>query len=131
MERAITAARTAFDDTDWSTSRDLRKRCLQQLHDALDKHREELRPQIVAEVGAPIALTFAVQMDSCIEDMLWDIDMIDSYEWEYELTVHEFMGMHSLRRVGREPIGVVGAITQWNFPFMLNLTKLSAALAAG
>jgi aldehyde dehydrogenase (NAD+) len=39
--------------------------------------------------------------------------------------------MNSNRLVIREPIGVVGAITPWNFPFMLNLSKLAPALAAG
>ena len=51
MDRAIDAARRAFDETDWSTNRALRKACLLQLKDALEKHKEELRPQIVAEVG--------------------------------------------------------------------------------
>src|SRR5436853_4168298 len=59
MERAITAARRAFDETRWSTDRAFRKACLQQLKDALDKRKEDLRPQIVAEVGTPIGLTFA------------------------------------------------------------------------
>jgi aldehyde dehydrogenase (NAD+) len=59
MERAIVAARRSFDETAWSTDRAFRKACLEQLKDALDKHKEELRPQIVAEVGTPIALTFA------------------------------------------------------------------------
>jgi aldehyde dehydrogenase (NAD+) len=131
MDRAVEAARRAFDDTSWSTDPELRKRCLQQLKDALDRHREDLRPQIVAEVGTPIALTYAIQMDSCIDDMQWDIDLIDGYEWSYDLPVHEFMGQRSARKVFREPIGVVGAITPWNFPFMLNLSKITPALAAG
>ena len=50
IDRAIAAARTPFDDTDWSTNRALRKRCLEQLKAALDKHREDIRPQIVAEI---------------------------------------------------------------------------------
>jgi aldehyde dehydrogenase (NAD+) len=131
MDRAIEAARRAFDATDWATNRDFRKRCLQQLKDALDREKEALRPQVVAEVGTPITLTYAVQLDSCIEDMQWEIDLIDRYAWEEELPVHEFMGMRSARRVWREPIGVVGAITPWNFPFMLNLSKIAPALAAG
>jgi aldehyde dehydrogenase (NAD+) len=45
--------------------------------------------------------------------------------------VHEFFGLQSNRLVVREPVGVVGAITPWNFPFMLNLSKLTPALAAG
>jgi len=131
MERAISAARRAFDETTWSTDRAFRKACLTQLKEALDKHKEELRPQIVGEVGAPISLTFAIQQDSCIDDMQWDIDEIDRYPWEEQLGVHEFFGMTSNRTVLREPIGVVGAITPWNFPFMLNLSKLGPALAAG
>jgi aldehyde dehydrogenase (NAD+) len=131
MERAIDAARRAFDETDWATNPDFRKRCLRQLRDALDRSREELRPQVVAEVGTPISLTYAIQQDSCIEDMQWEIDLIDRYEWETELPAHEFMGLKSGRRVVREPVGVVGAITPWNFPFMLNLSKITPALAAG
>ena len=49
--RAIAAARRAFDETDWATNPELRKRCLRQLQEALAKEREVLRPQIVAEVG--------------------------------------------------------------------------------
>jgi aldehyde dehydrogenase (NAD+) len=131
MDAAIDAARRAFDDTTWSTDPALRKRGLMQLHAALDKERETLRGQIVAEVGTPIMLTYAVQLDTCIKDMLWDIGLIDSFEWERDLPVHEFMGMTSSRKVVREAVGVVGAITPWNFPLMLNLTKIVPALAAG
>src|SRR3954452_16926690 len=99
MERAIGAARRAFDETDWSTNRELRKRGLLQLQEALAKERETLRPQIVAEVGTPVALTFAIQQDTCIDDMMWDLELIDKYDWEYELGEHEFFGMKSNRLV--------------------------------
>jgi len=131
MDRAIGAARRAFDTTDWSTNLALRAKCLRQLHAALTKHKEELRAQIVAEVGAPIMLTYAVQQDSCIQDMLWDIECAERYGWEHELGVHEFFGMKSRRLVRREPLGVAGLITPWNFPFMLNLSKIVPALMAG
>jgi aldehyde dehydrogenase (NAD+) len=131
MERAIAAARRAFDDTDWSTNRELRKRCLQQLKDGLAAHNEDLRPQVVAEVGTPVALTYAIQLDSSIADMQYDIDLIDNYQWEHDLPEHEFMGARSNRRVYKEAVGVCGAITPWNFPFMLNVTKVVAGLAAG
>jgi len=131
MDAAIAAARRAFDETDWSTDRAFRKRVLHQLVDALDRHKDDLRPHIVAEVGCPVMLTYAVQLDSCLPDMRWDIDAMDRIEWESELGVHEFMGMRSNRLVLREPVGVVGAITPWNFPFMLNVSKLAPALAAG
>jgi aldehyde dehydrogenase (NAD+) len=131
MTRAVEAARRAFDTSDWSTDRALRRAGLQQLKEALEKRKEELRPQIVAEVGTPVGLTYAVQQDSCIDDMQWDIELIDRYEWEYQLGTHEFFGMTSNRLVTKEPIGVAGLITPWNFPFMLNLSKLGPALAAG
>ena len=131
MDAAIAAARRAFDATEWSRDLAFRARCLRQLHAALAKRREELRPQIVAEVGTPVMLTHAVQQDGAIEGMLWDIETAEKYAWERELGVHELFGSRSARRVVREPIGVAGLVTPWNFPFMLNLAKLVPALMAG
>ena len=58
MDRAIAAARRAFDETGWSTDRELRKRCLLQLQAAIEAEKEELRHELVAEVGAPIMTTW-------------------------------------------------------------------------
>src|SRR6202007_1768699 len=63
MHRAIDAARRAFDETDWSTNKELRKRCLSQLQDALEKEREELREELILEVGCPRMTTHANQLD--------------------------------------------------------------------
>jgi aldehyde dehydrogenase (NAD+) len=57
IDRAIAAARRAFDETDWSRDVDLRVRCLRQLHDAIQGQLEPFRALTVAEVGAPVALT--------------------------------------------------------------------------
>jgi len=131
MDRAIAAARRAFDETDWSTDLAFRKKCMEQLQAALRENREVLRPQIIAEVGSPIGLTYAVQQDTCIEDMGWDIGVAASFEWERHLPVSEFFGIKSRKVVLHEPVGVVAAITPWNFPFMLNLSKIVPALMAG
>jgi aldehyde dehydrogenase (NAD+) len=131
MERAIAAARSAFDESEWSRDLAFRAHCLRQLQTALEKHREDLREKIVAEVGTPIQLTYAVQLDSCIQDMAWDIECAEKYEWEHELGEHKFFGIKSQRRVRREAVGVAGLVTPWNFPFMLNLAKLVPALMAG
>jgi len=131
MQRAIAAARRAFDESEWSTNLELRARCLRQLQGALQKHREELRPQIIAEVGCPLQLTYAVQQDSCIQDMSWDIAVAENYAWQRDLGVHEFFGIKSRRVVYKEPVGVAALITPWNFPFMLNLSKIVPALMAG
>jgi aldehyde dehydrogenase (NAD+) len=131
MEEAIAAARRAFDETGWSTDRALRKRCLEQLREGLEKEKENLRQQTVAEVGAPLQLTYAVQGDSVIQDLAWVTELIDRFEWVKDIGVHEFFGMKSRREVWREPVGVVGAITPWNFPLQVNLAKVGPALAAG
>ena len=57
MARAIAAARRAFEESSWSTDKELRKHCLQQLQDALDSEVEELREQLIQEAGAPRMLT--------------------------------------------------------------------------
>ena len=70
MHRAIDAARRAFDETDWSTNRELRKRCLLQLHDAIESEIDELREELILEVGSPRAITFGPQLDAPLEDGL-------------------------------------------------------------
>src|SRR3954463_12797450 len=53
MQRAIDAARRAFDETDWSTNHTFRQRCLQQLQEALEGEREAFREELILEVGCP------------------------------------------------------------------------------
>jgi len=57
MHRAIDAARRAFDTTEWSTDHKFRKRCLEQFQMALDLEREELREELISEVGCPRLVT--------------------------------------------------------------------------
>ncbi|MDT5112887.1 MAG: aldehyde dehydrogenase, partial [Mycobacterium sp.] len=70
MDAAIGAARRAFDDTDWKSNRALRKRCLLQLQDALEREREDLREEIIAEVGAAAMTTSMAQVDWPMADAL-------------------------------------------------------------
>jgi aldehyde dehydrogenase (NAD+) len=131
MGQAIEAARRAFDDTDWSTNTALRVRCLRQLQDALTKHVEDLRELTIAEVGAPRMLTSAAQLEGPIADLSFCADTAESYQWTTDFGIAEPMGIKTHRTVAREAVGVVGAITPWNFPHQINLAKLGPALAAG
>ena len=132
MQRAIAAARMAFDETDWSTNRALRKRSLEQLQAALESEREELREELIAEVGTPRMMTFAAQLDWPLEDaLLYPAKMIDEFQWERTLGGSEKMGMASRRAVLKEPMGVVGAIVPWNYPVEVTLNKLGPILATG
>ncbi len=131
MDAAIGAARRAFDETTWSTDIDFRVRCLRQLQEAFVRHAEEIRPTTVAEVGCPVSLTTGPQLDTPVEGIGWVTDLLEGYEWEQDLGIASPYGMRSHRFVRREAIGVVGAITPWNFPHQINLAKVVPALAAG
>ena len=131
MERAIGAARRAFDETDWSRNTELRVRCIRQLRDAMEDHIEELRELTIAEVGAPRMLTAAAQVDGPVADLGVPADTAESYAWTTDLGEAAPMGIPTRRTIAREAVGVVGAITPWNFPHQINLAKLGPALAAG
>ncbi|MFV8050570.1 aldehyde dehydrogenase family protein [Mycobacterium sp. 48b] len=134
MSRAIDAARRSFDETDWSTNHQLRKRCLEQLHEAIEREVEELREELIREVGAPRAVTHGPQLDAPLADGLkYPARLIETFPWETDLgdTVVSVTGVNTTRRVWHEPVGVVGAIVPWNFPFEVAINKLGQALATG
>src|SRR3954465_3203557 len=132
MDGAIAAARRAFDTTDWATNRALRKRCLEQLQAALEEEQELIRAELVAEVGTPVLMTYGPQLDAPLSDGLkWPAEQIDTFPWERDLPEGTAFGTRSWRKVAKEPIGVVGAITPWNYPFEIIINKLGQALATG
>lgn len=134
MHRAIDAARRAFDGTDWPLNRALRKRCLEQLQAALEAEREALREELIREVGCPRMTTHGPQLDAPLADALkFPIGLIDTFPWETDLgdAFVSLIGKVTTRKVWREPVGVVGAIVPWNFPFEVTIHKLAQALATG
>ncbi|WP_137726210.1 aldehyde dehydrogenase [Prescottella subtropica] len=131
MDAAIAAARRAFDDTTWSRDPAFRAHCLRQLRDALQSHLEELRDVTIAEAGAPRMLTAGPQLEGPIADLGYFADLAESYTWETDLGVAAPLGIRTRRRIHREAVGVVGAITPWNFPHQITFAKLGPALAAG
>lgn len=131
VERAILAARRAFDTTTWSTDHTFRRQCLIQLQAGLQKEIEVLRPLIVAEAGAPVSSTYRIQLDGCIEFISHYIDLLDRYAFERPLPDKDGEQLPTTRFVRREAAGVVAAITPWNVPLYLNIAKTAAALAAG
>src|SRR5215469_5648882 len=133
MRRAIDAARRAFDDTDWSTDRGLRKRCLEQLQEALEGEREAFREELILEVGCPRMITYGPQLDGPMDGALrYPTKLIDEFAWETDLPdAPGPMGDPNVRRIWKEPVGVVGAIVPWNFPFEVTLNKVGQALATG
>ena len=134
MHRAIDAARRAFDETDWSTNRAFRQRCLRQLQEALEAEQEAIREELILEVGCPRMVTHGPQLDAPLKSALtYPAELIDEYAWETNLgdAVVEVTGQLTTRLLWREPVGVVGAIVPWNFPFEVTINKLGQALATG
>src|SRR5262249_7174645 len=134
MHRAIDAARRAFDETDWSTNRAFRKHCLEQLQEALEGEKEALREELILEAGCPRMVTHGPQLDAPLRSALsYPAKLIDEYPWETDLgdAVVELTGQLTTRKILREPVGVVGAIVPWNFPFEVTINKIGQALATG
>src|ERR1044072_9470085 len=81
MERAVAAARHAFDNTDWSRNGEARAAGLRQLQAALEAEKEELRGELIAEGGCPLLSTFGPQLDVPLKEALsWPADMISQLD---------------------------------------------------
>jgi acyl-CoA reductase-like NAD-dependent aldehyde dehydrogenase len=130
-EAAVTAAREAFDTTDWAPNTGLRVRCLEQFHQALIDHRDELAALTTAEVGATAALCAGAQLDQPIDIVRYYAELLATYPLTEDLGNVESRGMQHHRWVEKEAAGVVAAIIAYNYPNQLALAKLAPALAAG
>ncbi len=133
MERAIAAARRAFDETDWSTNHAFRHKCLQQLQDGLRKVEADFKLQISAETGAPMGICgdSGPQCSIPIGMMDFTLENLPKFEWSRDIGIASPLGQRSRRLVEKEAIGVVAAVTPWNVPLQINLAKCIPALAAG
>lgn len=120
-EAAVAAARAAFDD--WAaTPVAKRAEYIQKIADGLQARSEELAQLIAGEVGMPIKLARAIQVGGPVYNWSNFAKLLSTFEFE------EHVG-NSL--VVREPVGVVGAITPWNYPLNQITLKVAPALAAG
>jgi aldehyde dehydrogenase (NAD+) len=131
VEKAVAAARRAFDTSPWATDVAFRRECLLQLQAGLLKEADRIRPAHTAETGMPISIASGMGVDGPIANLSYYPELITGFEWQRHLPAKNIMGGEARRVVRKEPAGVVSAITPWNFPFQLNLTKIGAALAAG
>jgi len=118
---AVAAARAAFDS--WSqTAPDVRAKYLRDIGSGLMARFNDIAEAISGEVGSPKAFAEMVQAGLSVGDWESYAQICETYEWETTLG-------NSL--VVKEPIGVVGAITPWNYPLFLIVCKVGPALAAG
>jgi betaine-aldehyde dehydrogenase len=121
VNAAVAAARAAFDG--WAaTPAAERAAFLQKIHEGLKARSEEIGKLIAGEVGMPVKLATMIQAGSPTATFGMYARMLGSYAFE------ERVG-NSL--VLREPVGVVAAITPWNYPLHQIAAKVALALAAG
>jgi acyl-CoA reductase-like NAD-dependent aldehyde dehydrogenase len=131
--RAIEAARRAFDEGPWPWMKPgERAAVLVRMAEALEARTVELRELIIAETGSTGFLTDYVQAGGSIGMFRSNAAHIEHVlEWvEAGAPTGGPSGVSGSVLV-REPVGVVGAITPFNFPFMLNIVKVAPAIAAG
>lgn len=127
VDAAVAAARAAFDSGIWSglSSRE-RARILQRAYELMRERSEELAQAESANVGKPITFARLVDVNNAAE----------LYEYYASLghhldgSVRETTG-NTHAYVKREPLGVVAAITPFNFPLILSSSKIAPALIAG
>jgi aldehyde dehydrogenase (NAD+) len=121
VDRAVDAARAALPG--WAaTPPEERAALLAKLADALTARRDRIAELIATEVGSPLRFAAAVQAGLPLTVLGSYAQLLPGYPFE------ERVG-NSL--VLREPVGVVGAITPWNYPLHQVVAKVAAALAAG
>jgi aldehyde dehydrogenase (NAD+) len=120
-DRAVAAARAAFED--WSqTSREERAGYLAAIAEGLGERADELAATITQELGMPLKLSRIVQVGLPTTQFASTPQLMEEVAWEEEV---------GNSRVLREPVGVLGAITPWNYPLNQIACKVAPALAAG
>ena len=120
-ERAVAAAKAAF--ASWSqTAPEERGKYLQRITEGLQARMNDIATLISAEVGMPINLSTMIQAGLPIMTFGSQAQLVSDFEFE------ETIG-NSL--VVKEPVGVVAAITPWNYPLHQIALKVAPALAAG
>jgi aldehyde dehydrogenase (NAD+) len=133
-ERAVGAARRAFDSGPWEqTTPHDRHDLLHRLADLMEEHAEELSELTVAEVGCPIELTRFLQVQWPVDDVRWSAEAaLRGPLGGYEQALPPHPGPpYSSSLLRREPVGVVVAITAFNSPLTQAAWKLGPGLAAG
>ena len=121
VDKAVIAAKDAFD-TYSQTSVEERLALLGKIVEVYQSRYDEIAETISSEMGAPLTLSKAAQAATGLGHFAQAIEILQGFEWE------ETKGRTLIRK---EPIGVVGMITPWNWPINQISCKVAPALAAG
>lgn len=121
INAAVAAAKAAFES--WSnTPIETRAQYLDQIAAKLKERQADIAATIAAEVGMPLPMATAVQAGLAITDVSTNAKLLREFQFEEQV---------GNALIAKEPIGVVGCITPWNFPLHQITAKVAPALAAG
>ena len=121
VDKAVKAARAAFDS--WSqTPVEQRVQYLQAMQGAIFGRMQEIGEVIATEVGMPLKLSSMIQVGLPGTVMGSYADILKDYKFEEQV---------GTSLVVKEPVGVVGCITPWNYPLHQIVAKVAPAIAAG
>jgi phenylacetaldehyde dehydrogenase len=133
IDRAVRAARQAFDSGPWSTmTASERGRIVWRIGDLVDEHLEELAELETLDNGKPLAIARAADVPLTAEMFRYMAGWATKIEGNtIPLSVPYMPGVAFHAYTLREPVGVVGQIIPWNFPLLMAAWKLAPALATG
>jgi len=133
VNRAVAAARRAFDDSAWSRMPGAqRTRLLLKLADLMEQHADTFAQIESLDNGKPVGIARVVDVTmaiDCFRYMAGWATKIDGSTLNAESPLAPVGSLFGFTR--REPVGVVGAIIPWNFPLLMAAWKLAPALATG
>lgn len=127
IHKAVVAARMAFDEGPWSRmSTAERSRLMYKLADLMEEHKEELAQLETLDNGKPIRETLAADVPLAIEHMRYYAGWATKIVGQTIPVSGEYFNY-----TRHEAVGVVGQIIPWNFPLLMAMWKMGAALATG
>jgi 4-(gamma-glutamylamino)butanal dehydrogenase len=127
VDAAVAAARTSFESGIWAkTSAAHRKRVMVRLSELILEHRAELALLDSLDMGKLVTEAYTVDVPSAADLFAFYGESLDKINGEIAPT-----DPGNLALISREPLGVVGAVTPWNFPLDLAVWKVAPALAVG
>jgi gamma-glutamyl-gamma-aminobutyraldehyde dehydrogenase len=127
VDRAVAAARAAFRSGSWSRMAPReRMQIMYKFANLIDQNTAQLAVLDTLDMGKPISDMLEVDIPACVETIQFMAEYIDKMEGSVTSTESDVM-----HYVLREPIGVVGAISPWNYPLLMAVWKIAPALAAG
>jgi len=127
VDRAVKAARAAFDKGSWSRmAPTARKKILMKFAELIEKHTTELALLETMDMGKPIRDSSRIDIPLAAQAIGWYAEAIDKIYDEIAPT-----GREAVSLIRREPVGVVAAVVPWNFPLLMASWKIGPALATG